>query len=83
MWRMPGWKSKYAAASSTLMASTSAMLFPRKRTASVSAENRAPPHASQATVTSGRKLISMVREPWPSHSSHRPPFTLNENRLAV
>ena len=80
---MPGWNSKYSAASSTLMASTSAMLFSRNVTARVSALNRAPLQASQGTVTSGRKLISIFFMPWPSHSSQRPPVTLKENRLAV
>ena len=62
------------------MASTSAMLLSRKRTASVSGVKRAPPQASQGTVTSGRKLISIFFTPWPSHASQRPPATLKEKR---
>ena len=59
------------------------MLFCRKVTASVSGLNRAPWQASQETVTSGRKLISIFFTPWPSHSAQRPPATLKEKRLAV
>ena len=59
------------------------MLCSRKRTARVSGLKRAPRQASQGTVTSGRKLISIFFMPWPSHSSHRPPATLKENLLAV
>ncbi len=59
------------------------MLFPRHRTESVSELKRRPPHTSHATLTSGRKLISIVLTPWPSQASQRPPAVLNENRLVV
>ena len=59
------------------------MLFSRHSTASVSALKRAPRHSSHSTLTSGRKLISMVLTPWPSQASQRPPAVLNEKRLAV
>jgi hypothetical protein len=44
---------------------------------------RAPPQASQLTLTSGRKDISIFLMPWPSHASQRPPAVLNEKRLAL
>src|ERR1041385_3895340 len=57
------------------------MLLSFHFTASVSGVNRWPAHVSQCTVTSGRKLISILFRPWPSHSGQRPSATLNENRL--
>src|SRR5262249_56111335 len=41
---------------------------------------RAPLQTSHGTYTSGRKCISILIVPSPEHASHRPPFTLNENR---
>ncbi len=58
------------------------MLLPLNATASVSASKRRPPHTSQSTFTSGRKLISIVCTPWPSQASQRPPAVLNEKRPA-
>jgi hypothetical protein len=49
----------------------------------VSALKRAPPQASQATLTSGRKDISIFCMPWPSQTLQRPPAVLNEKRLAL
>jgi hypothetical protein len=65
------------------MASTSPMLASRQRTASVSELKRRPPQTSHSTLTSGRKFISMVRTPCPSHASQRPPAVLKEKRLAL
>jgi hypothetical protein len=79
-WCTAGWKEKNSAASSTLMASTSAMLLSRKRTARVSGLKRAPPQLSHSTETSGRKLISMRFTPWPSQAWQRPPLRLKEKR---
>jgi hypothetical protein len=62
------------------MPNTSPMDFSLKRMSSVSGVNRFPRHASQVTDTSGRKLISILFTPCPSHSSQRPPETLKENR---
>jgi hypothetical protein len=39
------------------------MLFSLNRTERVSGVNRFPPHTSQGTVTSGRKLISIFFAP--------------------
>ena len=75
--------AKNSTASSTLIASTSPMFFSFHFTSSVSGVNRFPRHDSHVTDTSGRKLISIFFKPCPSHSSQRPPATLNENRLAV
>ena len=63
-----------------IMGSSGAMFFDPYSTARVSGENRAPPHASHGTFTSGRKLISIFLSPCPSHTSQRPPRTLNEKR---
>ncbi len=65
---MGRWTAKKPTASSTLMASTSAMVLSLQRTARVSGANRLPPQASQVTATSGRKLISTVFTPWPSQA---------------
>ena len=59
------------------------MLLPRQVTASVSGLKRAPWHWSHGTFTSGRKLISMVRMPWPSQAGQRPSPVLNEKRAAA
>src|ERR1700704_91031 len=72
---------KNPAASSTFIANTSPPDLPRSFTASVSALKRAPPQASQLTLTSGRKDMAIFFIPWPSHSSQRPPLVLNEKRL--
>ena len=63
--------------------STSPMLLPRQLTASVSGLKRAPWQMSQATLTSGRKLISMVFMPWPSQPGQRPSPVLNEKRAGA
>ena len=78
-----GKERKNSTASSTVICSTSAMFLPLNRTDRVSSLKRWPPHPSQFTNTSGRKLISFLILPWPEHSSHRPPLTLKENRLGV
>jgi hypothetical protein len=65
------------------MASTSPMLFSRHSTLRVSELKRRPPQVSHSTLTSGRKLISMVRTPWPAQASQRPPAVLKEKRLVV
>jgi len=80
---MEGWLAKYSTASSTLIISTSPMLFSLKRTASVSGLKRAPRHVSQVTFTSGRKLISIFFSPCPSQVPQRPPPVLNEKRDAA
>ena len=77
---MLGMEAKNSTASSTSICSTSPMLLPRQVTASVSGLKRAPWQASQGTFTSGRKLIAMVRTPWPSHSGQRPSPVLKEKR---
>ena len=59
------------------------MVRPLNRISRVSGAYLRPPHAPQSTHTSGRKLISIRIRPCPAHGSHRPPFTLKENRLAV
>ena len=59
------------------------MFLPLNKIAKVSGLKRLPPHTSQSTCTSGRKLISMRCMPWPSQASQRPPAVLNEKRLAV
>ncbi len=59
------------------------MLLSRHVTLSVSELKRRPPHTSHSTLTSGRKLISMVLTPWPSQASQRPPAVLKEKRLVV
>src|SRR3970282_433013 len=74
--------TKNSTPSSTLIASTSPTVLPRRRTDRVSALKRSPPQASQATFTSGRKLISIFLIPWPSQESQRPPLVLKEKRLA-
>src|SRR3990167_9669741 len=48
-------------------------------TVRVSFSKRFPRHTSHVTYTVGRKCISTAIVPLPSHVSHRPPFTLNEN----
>jgi len=42
----------------------------------------APPHSSHATLTSGRKFISLRLLPWPSQLEQRPPAVLKEKRPA-
>jgi len=73
---MAPWAEKNSTASSTLICSTSPMDLPFQGTASVSRLKRWPPQASHITFTSGRKLISILRMPWPSHSAQRPPAVL-------
>src|SRR5512145_1922936 len=68
------WKNSDAC--STVMASTSAMLFPLYFTSSVSRLYLDPLQTSHVTYTSGRKCISILIRPSPSHASHLPPFTL-------
>ena len=80
---MLGMLAKNSTASSTSICSTSPMLLPRQVTASVSGLKRAPWQTSQGTFTSGRKLISMVRTPWPSQAGQRPSPVLNEKRPAA
>jgi hypothetical protein len=75
--------AKKSTASSTSMRSTSPMLLPRQVTASVSALKRWPWQVSQGTFTSGRKLISMVRRPWPSQAGQRPSPVLKLKRAAA
>ena len=41
---------------------------------------RCPWQTSHGTLTSGRKLIAIVRTPWPSQAGQRPSPVLNENR---
>ena len=77
---MLGMEAKNSTASSTSMRSTSPMLLPRQVTASVSGLKRAPWQASHGTFTSGRKLMAMVRTPWPSHRGQRPSPVLKEKR---
>ena len=77
---MVGIDAKKSTASSTSIRSTSPMLLPRQLTASVSGLKRAPWQTSHGTFTSGRKLISMVRTPWPSQPGQRPSPVLNEKR---
>ncbi len=48
------------------------MLRPRQLTASVSALKRWPRQTSHGSLTSGRKLIAIVRTPWPSQAWQRP-----------
>src|SRR3989339_344101 len=55
------------------------MFLPLYLTASVSARYLFPLHSLQCTWTAGKKFISIICSPAPRHSSHLPPFTLNEN----
>ncbi len=80
---MLGMLAKNSTASSTSICSTSPMLLPRQVTASVSGLKRAPWQASQGTFTSGRKLMAMVRMPWPSQTGQRPSPVLKEKRPAA
>ena len=77
---MAGMLAKKPTASSTSMRSTSPMLLPRQLTASVSGLKRAPWQASHGTLTSGRKLMAMVRRPWPSQLGQRPAPVLKLKR---
>ncbi len=77
-----GWCWKNSTASSTLMASTSPMDWPRYFTIRVSGLKRAPWQDSHSVFTSGRKLISTRVMPWPLQVSQRPPLVLKEKRLA-
>src|SRR5262249_43057117 len=67
---------------STLSSSTCAIFLPRYSMSRVSRLNRHPPHVSQRTNAGGRKFISSLMVPAPSHSGHRPNWLLNENRPA-
>ncbi len=75
--------AKNSTASSISIVSTSPILRPRQLTASVSALKRWPWQTSHSTLTSGRKLMPMVRTPWPSQAGQRPSPVLNEKRDAV
>ena len=77
---MAGMAAKNSAASSTSIVSTSPMLLPRQVTASVSGLKRWPRQVSHGTFTSGRKLISTVRMPCPSHAGQRPSPVLKLKR---
>ncbi|MNR52951.1 hypothetical protein D3C85_1728810 [compost metagenome] len=59
------------------------MFLPRQVTASVSGLKRWPWQTSHSTFTSGRKLMPMVRTPWPSQAGQRPSPVLNEKREAL
>ena len=80
---MFGIEAKKSTASSTSIFSTSPMLLPRQLTASVSALKRSPWQVSHGTLTSGRKLIAIVRMPCPSQAGQRPSPVLNENRAGA
>ena len=79
---MLGMVAKKSTASSTSICNTSPMLLPRQLTAKVSGLKRAPWQVSHGTLTSGRKLISMVRKPWPSQVWQRPSPVLKLKRPA-
>src|SRR3989338_4428551 len=76
---MLGTAEKRARASSTLICKISAIDFPLYVIASVSALYLFPLHSSHSTYTSGKKFISILIVPSPSHFSHLPPATLKEN----
>jgi hypothetical protein len=59
------------------------MFLPPYSTSSVSGLNRVPLHTSHRTNAGGRKFISSLISPAPSHCGHRPAGELNENRPAV
>ena len=58
------------------------MFFPRYVTSSVFALYRDPWHVGHGAYTLGRNSSSTITNPSPSHVSHRPLATLNENRPA-
>src|SRR6476661_1298722 len=80
---MYGTAEKNSTASSTVIFNTSLIDFPLYLISSVSLLYLLPLHFSQCTYTSGRKFISIVRNPLPSQTSQRPLFTLKEKRPAV
>ena len=77
---MAGMLAKKFTASSTSICKTSPMCLPFHVTAKVSGLKRAPWQTSHGTLTSGKKLISMVRMPWPSQPGQRPSPVLKEKR---
>src|SRR5205814_5291939 len=62
---------------------TSWIEAPSTFTSRTSRRKRRPPQASHGTNTLARNTISTSTWPAPSHSSQRPPGTLNENVLGV
>src|SRR5439155_18218575 len=78
---MLGTLLKKSRASSTDSSSTCAMLLPPYSTSRVSRLNRVPPQTSQRTNAGGKKFISNLMAPEPSHSGQRPCGLLNEKRL--
>src|SRR5918912_1514206 len=70
---------KNESASSTVISSTSEIVLPLYLIRSVSELYRRPLHSSHVTYTSGRNCISIFLTPAPSHASHLPSETLNEN----
>jgi len=71
--------AKNSNASSTVISSTSDMLFPLYFTSNVSWLYLLPLHTSHGTYISGRKCISILRTPSPWQASHLPPGTLKLN----
>src|SRR2546429_9805129 len=59
------------------------MELPPSFTSSTSFLKRLPAQTSHGTNTLARNTISTSTCPAPSHASHRPPATLNENVLGV
>src|SRR5580765_7236244 len=76
-----GTLAKNSIASSTDNSSTCAMFFPPYSISSVSRLNRQPSHTSHFTNDGGKKFISSLIVPAPSHCGHRPCALLKENRL--
>src|ERR687885_1504276 len=74
---------KNSNASSTVISSTSEIVFPLYFTVSVSELYLLPLHSSHVTYTSGKNCISIFFTPPPSHVSHLPSETLNENLPAL
>src|SRR5690606_24829082 len=70
---------KNSTASSTVISSTSEIDLPLYFISRVTRLYRLPSHTSHFTYTFGRKFISILFRPAPSHASHLPPFTLMEN----
>ena len=71
--------SKNCKASSTVISSTSDILFPLYFTSRVSLLYLFPLHTSQGTYTSDKKFISILIIPSPEQASHLPPGTLKLN----
>ncbi len=74
-----GMFSKNDNASSTVISSTSDILFPLYFTSNVSLLYLFPWHTSHGTYKSGRKCISIFSTPSPWQVSHLPPDTLKLN----